>query len=500
MKKQMTMLLSALLVLFMVFPAISSQAAEVTTQEAQEFELSLDVLKVESDETSTAGDFVESPARIVIEDGKTYAYVTLLQSKFWQSLKVQTTQPGTFEENNFIDAEVVSENEVENERVVKFEVKDLTKVLNIKAHIIVTGVPGIGEYDHSYDLRLKFDSSEIPEIPEEDLETPEIPEPETPEPETPEVIEDGAYTIDFNVLHEEEDKASSMARYIETPALLTVKDGKNLVTFKLTNNEQITVFQVEQGGEFVDATVVETDEEENTRTVEFEVADFAKILNAKVQVYVESVNHTGNYTVRLAFDKESIAAVTDEDQLTTFEDIVDLWAQPYIESLASKEIILGLTPTKFGPHDKITRAQFAVLLSRALDLPKENYEGTFSDVSKNMPSAVYEIEAAERAGITFGSGGKFFPNEQITRQQMAAMIIRAIDYKDASVLEDVTSEISFTDANEVDEYAVTSVELAAGLGIISGREIDGKLVFEPQADATRAHAAKMIYYLLETLQ
>ncbi len=98
MKKQMMMLFSALLVLFTVFPAIQSQAAEVTTQEKQEFELSFDVLQAESDDKSAAAQYVKSPAKIVVEDGKTYAYVTLLQSKCWQSLKVQTTQPGTFEE------------------------------------------------------------------------------------------------------------------------------------------------------------------------------------------------------------------------------------------------------------------------------------------------------------------------------------------------------------------------------------------------------------------
>ena len=132
-------LFSALLVLFTVLPAIPSQAAEVTTQEEQSFELSFDVLKAENDDKSTAGDFVKSPAKIVVEDGKTYAYVTLLQSKFWQSLKVQTTQPDTFEKDNFVDAEVVSNDEEENTRVVKFEVQDVTKVLNAKVHIIVTG-------------------------------------------------------------------------------------------------------------------------------------------------------------------------------------------------------------------------------------------------------------------------------------------------------------------------------------------------------------------------
>ena len=95
-----------------------------------------------------------------------------------------------------------------------------------------------------------------------------------------------------------------MVRYIETPATLSVKDGKNIVSMTLTNNEQITAFQVEQGGKFVDTTVVSTDVEANKRVVEFEVADLTKIMNAKFTVFVAAANHTGNYTVRLAFDKK----------------------------------------------------------------------------------------------------------------------------------------------------------------------------------------------------
>lgn len=509
MKKQMMMLFSALLVLFTVLPASQIEAAEVTTPVKQEFELPLEVLQVENDDKSATAQYVKSPAKIVVEDGKTYAYVTLLSSKWWQSLKVQTKQPGTFKETNFVDAEVISEDEKENTRVVKFEVQDLSKELNAKIHIIVTGVPGLGEYDHSYDIRLKFDDSKTPVVPEVPVVKPETPEvPVTP---APEVIKDGAYTIDYKALHEEEDKESSMTRYIETPAVLSVKDGKNLVSMTLTNNEQITAFQVEQAGIFIDTTVVSTDIEANKRVVEFEVADLSTIINAKFTVFVAAANHTGNYTVRLAFDKKSVKTVaveevpgeeveTPEEIVVTFADINNTWAKPYIESLATKQIVKGKTATTFAPNDQITRAQFAILLSRALELPKQDFQGTFTDVTKGMEWIVFEAEAASRAGIISVNDGKFLPNQPITRQQMATMIIRAIEYKDASVLEGVTKKVAFADAKDITAYAKTSVDLAAGLGIIGGKEVKGKEVFEPKANATRAHASKMVYYMLEKLQ
>ena len=172
------------------------------------------------------------------------------------------------------------------------------------------------------------------------------------------------------------------------------------------------------------------------------------------------MNRIMNHTVRLAFDPASIKAVVDEE-VVTFGDIQNSDFKLYIESLATKGIIKGKTPTTFAPNDQLTRAQFAVLLSRALDLPKTEYKGTFSDVSKSLDWAVSEIEAAAHAGITTGSNGKFRPNEKITREQMATMIIRAIEYKDASVLEGITNNIVFADAKNIDSYAKASVDLAA---------------------------------------
>ncbi|WHT48043.1 S-layer homology domain-containing protein [Sporosarcina thermotolerans] len=302
-------------------------------------------------------------------------------------------------------------------------------------------------------------------------------------------------------MHEKEDKASSMARHMETNATLTVKDGKNIVTVKLTNNEQVTGFQVEQNGEFIDAKVVAVNVEENIRTVSFEVADLNQIMNAKVTVHVASANYTGNHVVRLAFDTKTITPVGAEKAPVSFKDINNSFAKEYIVALAEQEILKGKTAETFAPDDKITRAQFAMVIARALKLPTQEATGTFSDVTKDMKTIVQEIEAANRAGIVLGKNdGKFSPNEEITREQMAAMIIRAIEYKNASVLKDVNTNVVFADAGRINDYAKTAVTLSAGLGIIDGSTVDGKKVFQPKDSATRAHASKMVYKMLEVIK
>ncbi|HEX5564533.1 MAG TPA: NEAT domain-containing protein [Sporosarcina sp.] len=480
MKKNLMVLFTAMLLIFTAMPALPAAAETAAAQEAS-YELPFTVLHENKDEVSVAGKYVKTPAQVKVEDGKAFVYMTLLDSQYWQSLKIQNG-------DKFVDVEIVSENKEEQTRLVKFELIDVKKTLNAKAHIIVTGIPGF-EYNETHNIRFQFDASKAPAENEEAPETPETPAAS---------VKDGDYTVGFNVLHEKEDKESSMTRYIEAPAALSVKDGKQVVTIKLTNNEQITEFQVEQDGGFVDATVVSVDEEANRRTVSFEVADLSKIIDAKVAVSVPAMNHNANYTIRLAFDKDSLKPVAEEVKVT-FKDINNTFAKPYIEALAAKQIVKGKTADTFAPNDNMTRAEFARIISRALNLEKKEYQGTFTDLTKGT-SYVYEVEAANRAGIILGDAGKFNPNAQITRQEMVAMIVRSIEYKNASLVKNVDTSVKFADAGSVSNYAKEAVQLAAGLGIVDGNVVNGQKVFEPKATATRAHAVKMLYYMLETIK
>ena len=55
-----------------------------------------------------------------------------------------------------------------------------------------------------------------------------------------------------------------------------MKDGKKYVSFTLTNSSWITKFEFEKNGSFVDAKVLGTNKEQDTRVVEVEVADLSK--------------------------------------------------------------------------------------------------------------------------------------------------------------------------------------------------------------------------------
>lgn len=181
----------------------------------------------------------------------------------------------------------------------------------------------------------------------------------------------------------------------------------------------------------------------------------------------------------------------------TFDDIQTHWAKKQIEALASKGIVFGKSTEAFEPESKLSRSEFAVLLARALELPLKEYEGTFKDVRTSKAWAYQGIEAAARAGIVFGkTDGTYDPDAEITREEIAAMMIRAIEYQDASLLDGIDASHKFADGKKVGKHAVEAVAKAYGLGIISGR-VHNK--FDPKADITRAETIVILYRGLDKM-
>ena len=82
----------------------------------------------------------------------------------------------------------------------------------------------------------------------------------------------------------------------------------------------------------------------------------------------------------------------------TFGDIEQHWAKGYIETLAAKpkQLVKGMTETAYRPNEQMTRAQFAVLLVRALALPHETYsEREASDMEASL---YFTVETSTPSG------------------------------------------------------------------------------------------------------
>ncbi|MFU1797899.1 fibronectin type III domain-containing protein [Paenibacillus azoreducens] len=174
-----------------------------------------------------------------------------------------------------------------------------------------------------------------------------------------------------------------------------------------------------------------------------------------------------------------------------FADIADHWAESYIKRAAAKGIVSGYPDRTFKPNHFVTRAEFIVMLTDALQLEEEGATLTFIDQDQIGTWAKQSVAEAVKAGIVSGYGdGSFRPNAQITRAEMAVMIARAMKLPLKTKM-----KTGFTDDEAIPEWARGSVEAIRGLGITSGREGNK---FVPEDMSTRAEVATILLRMLDT--
>ena len=179
----------------------------------------------------------------------------------------------------------------------------------------------------------------------------------------------------------------------------------------------------------------------------------------------------------------------------------------WLDYVTSSGLMTGYTTGadagNFGPQDQISRAQVLVILYR--------YANPSSDATTNpssygttthfydVPTGEYYTAAVEWAyqnGITTGyiGTGLFGPNDPVTRQDLATMLHRFA--KGCGVGGNLGNISSFPDANEVNAYAWNAMRWANGRGIITGDKTQTPARLKPQANTTRAEAAKMFTVLV----
>lgn len=245
--------------------------------------------------------------------------------------------------------------------------------------------------------------------------------------------------------------------------------------------------EINNFGQYVSRTINLTDDASHATAVRYNptTGEFSFVptsLNTEDDVTVAGLLSTTNsiYTV-LSVDAES------------FSDLAaSHWAHDYVASLSSNLIVEGTGAGKFEPKRAITRAEFAAMIVRSLGLEASGTAAQFSDVSSSAWYAGVVATAAE-AGIVQGDpNGTFRPNANISRQELAAMVVRALEFAG----EDVTltdAEVSAALAPYADASSVTwaKAEVAAAIeaGIVEGQsatQIAGG------AQSNRAEAATMV--------
>ncbi len=161
------------------------------------------------------------------------------------------------------------------------------------------------------------------------------------------------------------------------------------------------------------------------------------------------------------------------------------WAKEAVEYLYKEGIINGRDEKTFAPGELVTRAEFAKIIVEAFKLPEVENAASFGDCAADAWYTPYILRAAGNNVVT-GYDGLFDPNKPITREDAAVIVARLFE-------NDSEASLSFTDADEVSDYAKEAVAMLSKAGLVNGVG-DGK--FAPKVNITRAQAAQLVYNVI----
>ena len=176
-----------------------------------------------------------------------------------------------------------------------------------------------------------------------------------------------------------------------------------------------------------------------------------------------------------------------------FNDVISShYAFDDINYLRWHQVVSGDEKGNFNPDLPITRAEVVKMLCGVFGI--ENSEITsFNDVDRNSWYAGF-IGGAYNAGLLKGGNdGNFYPETDITRQDLAVMIYRFYEYS-GNVLQG--GNVSFADRDAISEYALSAVSALSANGIINGTSENTFLPFD---SASRAQTACMLARCMRSL-
>ncbi len=180
-----------------------------------------------------------------------------------------------------------------------------------------------------------------------------------------------------------------------------------------------------------------------------------------------------------------IASVGAESTVQ-FNDIngVQGWAGDAIAYLIGKGAIEGVGPGKFDPNGELTRGQVAKILAISLDLEIDDAaKASFSDAADHWASKYIAAIQAKKPGVLDGYlDGSFKPNGNITRQELAKIIVTAYDLK-----LNAAADVNFSDNTA---WGKDYVNILASLGVVQGLSKDK---FGPGEKVTRAQSVVFVH-------
>lgn len=221
--------------------------------------------------------------------------------------------------------------------------------------------------------------------------------------------------------------------------------------------------------------------------------DFDTIVTKNITLYAK-------WTVEEVQEPENNKDDKNDNKPEIWENpFTDVWENDWFfesVSYAGKNgLMSGISNTEFAPNLSVTRGMLVTVMYRAEGEPAVNKSIPFADVKADSYYCAAVIWAQQNGIVKRITENKFAPDENVTREQLAAIMYRYAEYKgyDVSVGES-TNILSYTDFEEISEYAIEALQYAVGSGLMKGKT---ESTLNPKDFTTRVEIAVILQRFIE---
>ena len=202
------------------------------------------------------------------------------------------------------------------------------------------------------------------------------------------------------------------------------------------------------------------------------------------------VENTGDTVVQV----DGSATRVSGSALQSFSDVpADNWAYTSVETMAALGIVSGRGGGIFDPASPMTRGDFVTVLGRLYGVDTARYAiGNFNDVPTGQYYTAYVNWAASEGLVTGFEDGRFAPGENVTRAQLAVLIVRFANFVSVPLGVAANGEL-FSDDAQIPSWAREQVYTARAAGLVGGKEHGA---YDPHGIARRNEVCAILTRLL----
>ena len=300
--------------------------------------------------------------------------------------------------------------------------------------------------------------------------------------------ESKSYSDEFTVRYKDIDEDGSTLHISFVKKSTIVDNDYPTLTFDITGGKHGTVYRGTR--EYEDGDVISIKKNDKMTFKAKADKGYVAVWTYKGDTYVGD-----EYTVKMGSkDAKLYVEFMDKDDIRLtelpFRDVSKRdWYYDDVVYVYRKGYMDGMSSTRFGGELNTTRGQIVTILWRLTGEPRATKRNPFTDVS----SSQYYYDAiswAYDAGVVDGFDARTFkPDQNVTREQLAAILYRYAKYMNLSTSGSAYLA-KYRDADKIANWAYDAMAWANYRGLINGTSATR---IDPKGYATRAQIAAILH-------